>query len=327
MNSQTRAHSNVYYCRNCGKYGHIYKYCNEAPTSIGIILIDIKPSSKDDKIVSSITNIFNRSKSIVPSQNIFNGPNCIMYNNSKKILSLFGEYKNSIKFLMIRRKHSLGYIEFIRGRYKIIDFEGIVYLFAQMMKEEVDRIETWKFNDLWKEFWSTDNPPHNNEYTKSKNKFNKLKAGIDTDIDLVYYIHNVRLEHTHTEWGFPKGRRSNKETDLECAIREFTEETGYKKDEYIICNDIVPIVENLIGTNGRNYKHIYYIAINKKYNPISLDLNNKDQVREIGDIGWFTYDKIQSCNFLRRYHKERKKIITRLYMYIINNIISIKRKE
>ena len=29
-----------------------------------------------------------------------------------------------------------------------------------------------------------------------------------------------------TEWEFPKGRRNFKEKDLECALREFEEETG-----------------------------------------------------------------------------------------------------
>ena len=317
----THKRSNVYYCGNCGKYGHVYKHCKEPLISTGIILIDIKQPNDESKIMDNITKRFNNNK----SKNIFDGSNGIMYNNSKKILSLFCEYKNNIKFLMIRRKHSLGYIEFVRGRYDIQDFDGIIYLFAQMMKEEIKRVETWKFDNLWKDLWSNDNPPYHNEYIKSKNKFEKLKEGIDTDIELEFYVRNVTPEHTHTEWGFPKGRRNYRENDLECAIREFTEETGYKKGEYTICMDIVPIVENLIGTNGRNYKHIYYVAINKKQQKdISLDPNNKHQVHEIGDIGWFTYDNIRSDNFLRRYHKDRKKIVTRLYTYIINNIISAK---
>ncbi len=44
-------------------------------------------------------------------------------------------------------------------------------------------------------------------------------------------------------------------------------------------------------------------------------------MNEIGDIGWFTYD--EAINIIRPYHTERKKILTELYMYIINNILEI----
>jgi 8-oxo-dGTP pyrophosphatase MutT (NUDIX family) len=32
------------------------------------------------------------------------------------------------------------------------------------------------------------------------------------------------------EWSFPKGRRKIKENDLDCAVREFCEETQLTKD-------------------------------------------------------------------------------------------------
>ena len=34
------------------------------------------------------------------------------------------------------------------------------------------------------------------------------------------------------EWGFPKGRRNMKETNLECSKREFMEETGLEESEF-----------------------------------------------------------------------------------------------
>ena len=38
------------------------------------------------------------------------------------------------------------------------------------------------------------------------------------------------------EWGFPKGRRNNKEKDINCAIREFYEETNFDNQDYQILN-------------------------------------------------------------------------------------------
>ncbi len=36
----------------------------------------------------------------------------------------------------------------------------------------------------------------------------------------------INITYTDTEWGIPKGRRNNKESDLEVALREFEEETN-----------------------------------------------------------------------------------------------------
>ena len=55
----------------------------------------------------------------------------------------FCKYKNSIKFLMIRRKNTLGYIEFIRGRYNIDNIDGIIFLFRQMTPLEIKKIGSY----------------------------------------------------------------------------------------------------------------------------------------------------------------------------------------
>ena len=38
--------------------------------------------------------------------------------------------------------------------------------------------------------------------------------------------------------GFPKGRRNLGESDQDCAIREFEEESGFKSKDYVILNDV-----------------------------------------------------------------------------------------
>ena len=305
-----------YYCGNCGKHGHTYRHCKEPPTSFGIILVNIKKNSDNDNVIDNFLND-------TDTHDIYSGSNGILYSNSDRMLEVFCRYKNNIRFLMIKRKHSLGFIEFVRGRYDIRNIEGIQYLFTQMMKEEIGKVNTMEFDEIWKDLWSSDTPPINVEYERSKYKFHKLKHGIDTDLDLDYYAQNIPPVWHHTEWGFPKGRRNGKEADIECAKREFNEETGYTERDYSIVETIPPIVENLTGTNGKEYKHVYYVAIsNKKEDDVTLDPNNVYQVHEIGDIGWFTYENVMK--FVRPYHKDRKKIISHLYMFLINHIITDK---
>ena len=56
---------------------------------------------------------------------------------NNNILLKFPLYLNNFKFLMIRRKKTLGYIEFIRGRYDILNLESYTTLFEQMVSCEI----------------------------------------------------------------------------------------------------------------------------------------------------------------------------------------------
>jgi len=304
---------NNVYCGNCGKYGHMYRNCKEAVISLGIINI----------VIDSDKNYENTLKSIMDNKidNITSGIQCNTQDDAKN----FSIYKNMIKFLLIKRKHTLGYIEFIRGRYRIDNVDGIIFLFQQMSKEEIIKIGQLEFDELWEELWSYDgkNISHETEYKLSKDKFNQLKYDDDNDLNLHFYVSSIVPKWDQAEWGFPKGRRNLYEINLDCAIREFEEESGYSKDDYVLLKNIDPIVEEFMGTNGIRYKHIYYISmtINHKY-PIvhpTLDINNKHQVGEIGDIGLFTYD--EAINLIRPYHIERKRLLTMLYMFILNKLM------
>lgn len=307
-NNKSAVYKNTY-CGNCGKHGHVYKNCKEPVISYGVIVVKIDQNNDEN----SLSDIF-KEFTTINSTSI----QCNNYSDTHK----FSLYRNIIQFLMIRRKHTLGYIEFIRGRYRIDNVDGIIFLFQQMTKEEIEKIGTLEFDDLWNEMWSNDmkNNSHDIEYKQSKEKFNKLKFDEGTDLNLKFYVKSIVPKWDQAEWGFPKGRRNHFESNVECATREFEEETGLNEKDYTLLKNIEPIEEELIGTNGIRYKHVYYIALsNSKIDP-KIDIENKHQKEEIGDIGFFTYD--ESIKLIRPYHIERRKIMTMLYMYFINSLIN-----
>ena len=96
------------YCSNCGKYGHKYIKCNEPITSIGIIAIKLHDNNDYFKFISLFKDVNN--------YNVIKA-NTISYN----LLLEVEKWKDKIEFLMIRRKKTLGYLEFMRGRYEIND--------------------------------------------------------------------------------------------------------------------------------------------------------------------------------------------------------------
>jgi 8-oxo-dGTP pyrophosphatase MutT (NUDIX family) len=304
------------YCGNCGKYGHKYKECYDPIISYGIILVKLdKGDEISKKQIDDICDINNN----VDITNKVSGIRC----NNNFELNMFSLNKDKVKFLLIQRKYTLGYGEFIRGRYVIDNIDGIIFLFQQMTPIEIEKINKHDFDTLWEEFWL--DPEKKTKfadiYSNAKMNFELLKkSDCSHYLNLDFYTTNITPTWNNPEWGFPKGRRNIAENDLDCAIREFEEETGFNKNEYTILNNIEPIVEDLIGTNGKKYRHIYYLALT--YNDIEPHMENIniDNHEEIGDIGLYTYE--ESLHLFRTHHVERKKILTIVYIYMLNKFVN-----
>ena len=121
------------------------------------------------------------------------------------------------------------------------------------------------------------------------------------------------------EWGFPKGRKKLKENDIDCAIREFCEETQLISSDIDVNNDIVPFQEIFFGTNNILYKHVYFIAkLKKDDSQVYLDNMCIEQVREVRDLQWFSY--VEVLQHIKAYNidrieifKQANKIIQELY--------------
>ena len=56
-------------------------------------------------------------------------------------------------------------------------------------------------------------------------------------------IQNSETQWDSPEWGFPKGRRNHQETDIACAIREWEEETGFRRESLKIIKNLCPFEE------------------------------------------------------------------------------------
>jgi len=308
-------------CTNCGKKNHEYKQCDKPITSWGIILINLNNFNRplhDEISDYDIMNMDNQNS--ISMQSI----------DERMLASLCF---TDIQFLMISRKHSLGYIEFVRGRYKPHMIDQTVYLFKQMKQSEIQRITLSQemedgFDYLWKDLWGERaNCSHlAKERIESKNNYDALRytGSGGPEINLDFIVKNVKPEYDTDEWGFPKGRRNRTETELECAVREFKEETGYSCEDFKVIENISPIREEFIGTNGIKYRHVYYVAelISQKKPENNTTSYQKN---EVGDINFFNFQ--QSIDIIRDYHVERKNIVKNVFMYYIKKIIADYRKR
>jgi 8-oxo-dGTP pyrophosphatase MutT (NUDIX family) len=119
-----------------------------------------------------------------------------------------------------------------------------------------------------------------------------------------------------TEWGFPKGRRNHKESDYDCALREFNEETGYNVKYLQNLQNIIPYEEIFTGSNYKSYKHKYFIMFMSYNNSL---LQNEFEKTEVSKMEWKSYN--QCMESIRPYNKEKMRLITNIHECITSNVI------
>lgn len=275
-------------CVNCGQEGHLYRECKGPVTSFGIIALR-KRSSRTDigPVLQSPTYLCGKHQ--------LSAPDSIPEPESQ----------SDVLYLMVQRKDTMGYIDFIRGKYSDSEKDRMLKTYLEEMTcEERHRLRTLDFDSIWSMLWLNHSSKcYINEYEHAKRKFESL--------DISALLDSTSCMWTQQEYGFPKGRKTMGESNYHCSIREFCEETGYNKHELRILTQH-PIEEVFVGTNGKSYRHVYHIAeIPEKAGPPRLDMGNIQQVGEIRNISWFTYEQCQSI--IRPYDTAKLDILRRVH--------------
>ena len=120
----------------------------------------------------------------------------------------FTKINGSIKYLLICRKDTLGYVEFLRGKYPLYNKEYIQNIINEMTVQEKANLLTKDFDTLWKELWGNFcGIQYRSEEKNSREKFKTIKEGIhlfdDNFFNLESLIQNSKTSWTEPEWGFP----------------------------------------------------------------------------------------------------------------------------
>ena len=257
-------------CTNCGLDGHQYRQCTAPITSYGIIAVRNK------------ADVWNPS---------------------------------SLEVLMIQRRDSIGFIELLRAKYKLTDLEYIQQQLEGTTEDEREKMKTQSFHDLWVGLWGSspkENKQYKQEFDQASYKFTQLKTGYThegEEISLDSLLEKTPVQWSTPEWGFPKGRRNQFESDKACACREFQEETGLSEDKFTILDTIDPIRESFYGNNGIHYCHVYFLALVNADTVVSYDATNEHMKQEIGGVDWFTVQ--EAFQKIRTTNPEKRAILTR----------------
>lgn len=272
-------------CANCGGKGHYYKNCHFPITSYGMICYRIRCNPKNKKTF--------------------------------------------LEFVLVQRKDSLNYVEFLKGKYDLDKRSYIMKMFSNMTEDERTAIKNNDFVSLWSRIWKMKHVNWNDkDFKESRKKFDMIKNGyiLDTEheglifFNIDYILQNTTSTIKESEWGFPKGRKNLHENNLQCAFREFCEETALHPQCIQLCN-FKPLEEVFTGSNKVRYRHQYYLAYYDQSMMRDIPeqwVHKKIDTREIKDIRWVTLK--EGLSMIRERNVERKELFQRAHNMILKNM-------
>jgi 8-oxo-dGTP pyrophosphatase MutT (NUDIX family) len=290
MTTELHNTKQVIFCSNCGQSGHVFRQCIEPVSSYGALVF---------RWISRTPEW--------PQQAAF----CTDSRHPTGISNLVPQV------LMIQRKNTLGFMDIMRGKYKLSEPEYICKQIRGMTTLERNMLLNDDFDKIWNDLWGVDlesSQRYANNRQSSKQKLAELRDGVTNhkgdSYNLKELLRREPVLYETPEWGFPKGRRDLFESDIQCAYRELHEETGIMETDLLKVVNLQPFVEQFYGSNNIHYRHTYYIAQYIGTNNIDFDKNNMEMTREIRNIAWKNLD--DALVILRPENLEKKGILIQL---------------
>lgn len=247
-------------------------------------------------------------------------------------LCRFNKEKNyQSEILMIKKRYTYHYFSFVFGHYKKYNNKQIQYLFNNMTFGEKIDILSMKFNTMWYRLWINDPEknydinvnysnikPNDDQYGRNLKCYFRKKAKFETIFlrdsgkRLKRFINNS--SNAVTPWEIPKGSINENELELNCAKREFEEETGITSDKYTILWNVKPI--NISHKDDDVvYRSVYYLAYfnNDSCWQPKVKFDTCQQLSEVEQVRWVALNEITFLNLntenRNRLIKNYKKII------------------
>lgn len=208
-----------------------------------------------------------------------------------------GAAAGRIEAIFVLKRTTYAFGEFVHGRYRARDKRYLLTLFDAMTPPEILVVRSLDFQIIWYHAW-----PHGEgragvrgtHYHKCCAKFQNSFMSLDGGRALCHLLAQVNSNGT-TRWEIPKGRKkSQSESKINCALREFGEETGIGYDKYHLI-PTVSVSESFVQLRVR-YIHTYFAALVlpgvPRADPV-LSLARPGQMSEVSAIRWLDVEQLR----------------------------------
>lgn len=215
-------------------------------------------------------------------------------------------YRDCWQFLIAQRRDTIAYSVFIKAQIQPHDLDRYI---GFMTLEEKMRLLQHPFQDIWRDFWI------HNTGRLFHAEYDRCAAAFQINLPAIAQSRPTGL--SESPWLFPKGRKCFGESDVQCAMREFEEETRIESRALLLIDGIPPIHEYYRGLDGRWYCTVHFVCF-IGYCPIVPVMATPDTIRkhtiteEIGDLTWADIGEI-----LTRMDSSRCKAAMEAHKYLV----------
>ena len=237
----------------------------------------------------------------------------------------WGAATGALETLLVCRMHSIAMCELIYGQGLRLVPEVLRAICANITGDERRVLLTTDIADVLEDLF----PPHTRGAPPTRRQRRRVRwrrrcveqrfRAIRGSRSLRRAVDEAPLRWDQPEWEFAKGRKESKaETDLECAVREFVEETGYDRSDIVLHDPArVQFHERYVGSNGVAYHHTYYVAFMRDsakapaYDPAT----NVSHCHEVSAVRWFPVQL--ALERIRATQAEKRHCLLRAIRYLL----------
>lgn len=194
--------------------------------------------------------------------------------------------------VLVRGRYTDEFSEFVHGHYARRNVRAVAALLDAMSVNERLDVYSLNFGQMWYRVWLTAGRPdlYHQKFAKFQGDWMRDDGG-DALRGLVRGS-RAAARFGEPRWEFPKGRRrSDREADLNCAIRETAEETGIVKRDYRILPGFRRRVSHV--HMGVRYVNVYYAAVARRDLDVALDFRDLARAAEVAETRWLDIEQIR----------------------------------
>lgn len=238
----------------------------------------------------------------------------------------FNNQLRRYEVLMIRKRYTYAFFSFVFGQYNKNDESQLIEMFNNMTNQEKLDILSLRFDLLWWRIWlmhPPDRPSATSDETwydacEQKTLWKFLRSPMPAAKCESFYRKRSRFENvfmrdgglrlnkliksssrsTDLTWEVPKGRANTDESTLDCARREFEEETGMPATRYQLLYDVKMLAYSYVQ-NRITYCDSYYVAHTTRQGKPRVDFTMSSQLIETDAIMWIGLDDLRNINCKR----------------------------
>lgn len=262
----------------------------------------------------------------------------------------FSEADARYEILMVRKRVSYGFVTFVLGGYSKNDDAGIIDLLNNMTIQEKIDIMSLRFDVIWWRMWLTfpGQLPESGNDTDSwlsiyfkRTIWDFVRTPPPKTKQELYIVRKAffegvflcdggerlrRLMSRSTKsvdqlWEIPKGGIEPGESFLQCAQREFREETNVSAHKYSILGGVDPVARTFT-CNETTYSENYFVAMETEMIQPKISVAESMQLLEIDAVAWVSIAELRHLH-----HNDIIPLVTTIFKIVRAQSKHVKRVQ